>query len=249
MKTPLTLLKESLALYRAHPWTFFGYAAWLLLPFAAIILTEFIPNEAAQAGLVVTAIIAAIWLSIWVSIILLMYSDNIANKKLVNLQDLQREAIPKMWPLILVGLLVALLTMGGLILLIIPGIIFMVWYSLAELIVVFEDKRGMAALSASRELFRGRCWKALWTVFGGPFIIGLVYAVVYGVLFYLIATLTGVGMEAMFTETGFESEFLWVTVLDAIIEILVFPWIVIYTVLAYREMKKSHKPKTLEKAK
>lgn len=58
-------------------------------------------------------------------------------------------------PLSWIGFLTGFIIGGGFILLIIPGIIFMVWFFFAQFILVREDTRGMSALLKSREYVRG----------------------------------------------------------------------------------------------
>ena len=58
----------------------------------------------------------------------------------------------KIGPLIWTWILMGAAIMGGLILLIIPGILCMLWFGLAQYVVVLEDKSGGAALSRSKKL-------------------------------------------------------------------------------------------------
>lgn len=58
-------------------------------------------------------------------------------------------------PLIWLGFLTSFIIGGGFMLLIIPGVIFMVWFFFAQFILVKEDVRGMSALLKSREYVRG----------------------------------------------------------------------------------------------
>lgn len=58
-------------------------------------------------------------------------------------------------PLAWIGFLTSFIIGGGFILLIIPGVIFMVWFFFAQFILVKEEVRGMSALLKSREYVRG----------------------------------------------------------------------------------------------
>jgi hypothetical protein len=71
------------------------------------------------------------------------------------------EARKRMWGMAGVILLVGLATLGGFILLIIPGIILAVWFSQAAFIYALENIGGTDALRKSREYIRGRWWKVL----------------------------------------------------------------------------------------
>lgn len=84
-----------------------------------------------------------------------------------------------------VSLLVGFITLGGFLLLIVPGIIFAVWFSLAVFILIAEDLKGMNALLKSREYVKGKWGGVLWRLFfiGALFlIISLVPALIFGLL-------------------------------------------------------------------
>lgn len=55
-------------------------------------------------------------------------------------------------------ILYGLIVVGGFILLVVPGVIFLAWFSMAQYVMVEEHIYGMAALRRSRELVRGRIW-------------------------------------------------------------------------------------------
>lgn len=69
------------------------------------------------------------------------------------------------------------IALGGFLLLIIPGIIFAVWFSLAEFVLIAEDLRGMDALLKSREYVKGM-WKNVFLRF-----------LFLGVLSFIVATI------------------------------------------------------------
>lgn len=60
------------------------------------------------------------------------------------------------WTYIIASALVTLAVLGGLLLLIVPGIIFLLWFSMTNFTVIIEGARGRAALRASRTLVTGR---------------------------------------------------------------------------------------------
>lgn len=61
-----------------------------------------------------------------------------------------------------VSLLMSFIVLGGFSLLIVPGIIFAIWFSLAPFILIAEDLKGMNTLLKSREYVRGRWWSIAW---------------------------------------------------------------------------------------
>jgi hypothetical protein len=84
----------------------------------------------------------------------------------------------RLWSIILIGILVALIVTGGLILLIIPGIIFAVKLSVSIPALVVENRRGTAAIGRSWNLTTGH----FWHVFGTWIIAYIITWIVAGIL-------------------------------------------------------------------
>lgn len=68
-------------------------------------------------------------------------------------------ALTKIGPLIWTWIIVGLAIMGGLIACIIPGILCIIWFSLATQVVVLEPVSGIAAMKRSKELIKGNIGK------------------------------------------------------------------------------------------
>jgi len=91
-----------------------------------------------------------------------------------------RHGLRRLLPLIGTTILIYLAVMGGLILLIIPGILFALWFSLSQHVVVIEELAGVAALRRSKHLVRNH----LGTLIVLGFIMMLITgALVVGALF------------------------------------------------------------------
>jgi len=73
----------------------------------------------------------------------------------LNFGDALKKGNEIILPLMWVGFLTSLIIGGGFILLIIPGVIFIVWFFFAQFILVQEGVHGMSALLKSREYVRG----------------------------------------------------------------------------------------------
>jgi len=80
-----------------------------------------------------------------------------------------RDVIKKGWSkylsFLLVSFLAGLIIGFGFLLLIIPGIIFTIWFTFSTYAVICEDKRGFKALSRSKELVKGYWWPTAGRVF------------------------------------------------------------------------------------
>jgi hypothetical protein len=109
---------------------------------------------------------------------------------------------PFLWTSILGGIIIAI----GFVLLIVPGVIIAVWFSVAGFIVMNEGKNGWSALAASKAYVAGR-----W----GKVFVYLLVLVVIGVLLSIVA--------------GFLGQFG-----NLIVQLLVMPWTVAYSYGIYQ---------------
>jgi hypothetical protein len=92
----------------------------------------------------------------------------------VDIQESYRWGFSRIGSVILVGLLVGLAVLVGLILLVIPAIIFGVFLSVSIPALVIENRRGTEALKRSWELVRGSFWHALGVLIVAGIITGVV---------------------------------------------------------------------------
>lgn len=79
-------------------------------------------------------------------------------KKTVDLRASLSTGVHKLIPFLWVSILSTAVTAAGFALLIVPGVIFFVWYRFSQNFVMLDDLRGLAALRASRKLVAGRWW-------------------------------------------------------------------------------------------
>jgi hypothetical protein len=97
------------------------------------------------------------------------------------------EAYRRGWRKILsywwVSFLAGFITVGGFFLLIVPGIIFAVWFSLAMFVLIAEDLKGMNALLKSREYVKGKWGSVFWRFF----FIGILSTVIYLVVVFVLS--------------------------------------------------------------
>ncbi len=140
------------------------------------------------------ALLVYIVASIIVTIALYYLADDKHPDKSVS--GLLKLSLSKFIPILWISILVGLATIGGLILLIIPGIIFAIWFSLTTQAVLFEDKRGVQALKQSREYVRGR-W---WAVFGRIILLILVMilaAIIVAAIASILSAIVGPRADAL----------------------------------------------------
>lgn len=81
-------------------------------------------------------------------------------------------AIQKLGKTLVASILVVLAITGGLILLVVPGIIFGLWFSLTFYAMYDEDLDAIAAMKRSKELVSGHLWEMIGALFAGGLLSG-----------------------------------------------------------------------------
>ncbi len=82
-----------------------------------------------------------------------------------GISESYKRALPIIHSYVWVSFLVGLVVTGGMFLLIVPGIMFAVWFGLATFVLVVDGDKGIDALAKSREYVRGYGWRLLGYLF------------------------------------------------------------------------------------
>mgnify|MGYP001570115809 CR=1 FL=1 len=233
MNSPFEHISKSVRLYKANASTFLGYSSWLLLTFTAFVLLGFFPITPSVRFVAFALSVVEVFVSLWVIISLSICARAFLSNQTNEIKNIAKVAKSLMQPVLTVALLQILMLIGGFLLLVIPAFLFAVWFCFAQFAVIFEGKRGMDALQASKDMVKGKFWKTFLTVFGGTFILFLTYSVILSVLMSLIAFAQGVDLIDMLTGTLP----LWIQVLESIGEIILLPLLVIFLTSVYLETK------------
>ncbi|HET7099452.1 MAG TPA: hypothetical protein VFI61_04450 [Patescibacteria group bacterium] len=108
-------------------------------------------------------------ISFWVGAAGILAIEGVLTNKVLPVKELFKVAWKKLWGFSLVSILTLLAIFGGIILLVIPGIIFSVWFYFSKFIFM-EGKTGIVdSLKKSKALIKGRFWK----IFGRVFVFGI----------------------------------------------------------------------------
>ncbi len=134
----------------------------------------------------------------------------------VDISDSYRWGMRRFGSVLLVAVLIGLGVLGGLILLIIPGIIFLVLWSVSIPAVVVEGKRGTEAMRRSWQLVRGHFW----------FVLGVVV---------VAAIITSV-VSSIFSAIAGESDIL-ALILNTVGQIITAPFSALVTVVLYLDLR------------
>lgn len=139
-------------------------------------------------------------------------------------QSAYQFAIKNLVPYLVVSIITGVIFLVGFILLVIPAIIFMVWYAFSMYTVLFEGKKGMDALHASKNYVKGK-WLA-----------------VFGRLIFLLALILFVAfLSSVFV--GFDQESqqsLTALIVSQILNFAFMPISIGYTYLLYLDLKSSN---------
>ena len=221
------LLKDAWQIYKNRFWVLIGL---LLIPTLATALVVFVPvildifpkfytNLYILIPAITFSILLVMILSLWCWLALL-YAVRDRSEAIGIKESLRRAWGKQILSFWWIGILEFFTILGGFILLVVPAIIFMVWFSLSSFVFVKEGQKGFNALLRSKEYVQGQ-WRSVFWRLLIIFLLWLVfYLVVLGINFVVSE---GVG-----------------DIVALIINILFWPLILIYLFLLYdalREMR------------
>lgn len=240
----LPLLKETLGLYKTHLQSLTGYLAWLLFPLVLTVIfflgvmgvTEVSESGRALFDFLINGLLLTL-LILWCMTIIVLLVPSWRAKKQLKGDVLGRIAWHFTPTVVYISLIVCVLSVGGLLLLIIPGILLSVWFSFATITAVLEQKTVFASMKRSKELVRGKFMQILWRQYAGGFLILTLYLVLYVAI---LSAAWGLDPAAFLSA---EKPPLFAEILLRIFEIIIFPIGVIYQTILYLEVLKLEKTK------
>jgi hypothetical protein len=186
-----------------------------------------------KIAVVITEGVFAYVLTFAVSIPIIIFTDKfLSNKK----ASFSFGEIGKIFlPALAITVLVALITLGGFLFFIVPGVIFMVWYAFAIYLVILEKKSGLKVLSESRALSRNR----FWPIFGRLVVPGIFWAIISYLVMAGIFNILGLIINKVVAVAG---ENVSLALVSALISDLVAtffaPLYVIAATIVYREARR-----------
>ena len=134
-----------------------------------------------------------------------------------DFKESYRRSTKVFWPLIWVSILIGVVTLGGIVMLIVPGIMMGIWFVFSRYLVIAENRRGMDALTQSREYARGY-W---WAIFGRMLLMGIVVAVASAIVSGILTGIFGAILAP---------------VVSALIWVFVVPFGVVYPYIIYKNL-------------
>ena len=207
LSSPFDLIKKALSLFSKKENLLYLIQIYLpLIPFSIIsVVQHYAPNSIINLNSFwVTPVAAVLQILYLLTYVFVAASGIVAVGKVVEGGTLSVKSAfgsgwKKYWVFLLFSVIFFLIEVLGFVLLIIPGVLFLVWFAFSRFIIIKSDLGIKEALVASRQLAKGRFWKLLGRliVFGAftavleiilsiiPFGIGSILTALAGGLFIL----------------------------------------------------------------
>ncbi|MBN1843128.1 MAG: tetratricopeptide repeat protein [Deltaproteobacteria bacterium] len=163
------LLGRTWTIYRKRMWTLIGLGLVTVLltilslvpPFGlGFLLWQYMPDykNVIMLASILLATGSAVWVANWGMSAFLL---GVVNER-CGIKEALEKAKPKTLAHMWLGLLTGLILTGAHILLLIPGIIFAIWFFFAPFVFIEDDARGMNALLKSKAYVQGRWFAVFW---------------------------------------------------------------------------------------
>jgi len=165
-------LRETFAIYRDQAGVLLPVAFWLFLVAAVVEALTINILALSLVGTIVTLTVGTLYQGMVVGLV----NDLQDGRRDSSVPDLMRSVTPVFWRLIGAGFLAALGIVGGLVLLVVPGVYLLTMWAVIAPVVVIERSRITEALGRSRQLVRGSGWPVLGAVTVG-FLIAVIASV------------------------------------------------------------------------
>ncbi len=191
------LLGQSLSFYRDNikrilQLVLVGVAT--ILPFVVAFFT--MANQTTGALVLLPAVVLfLVGMGIVTIALYVLVGQQHSNRGIIGLLGV---SLSKILPLLWVGALTVLVTMAGFLLFVIPGILCMVWFAFSYQVVIFENKRGVRAITQSWDYVDGYWWAVVGrsllfflTLMAVGLLLGLVGSVPWAPLQSLVGAVNG----------------------------------------------------------
>lgn len=246
MSTPLTsagaLIKDSWQLFVKTWDTTVRYSAWLILPAILILADLAIPGNQ-ETLIVLSAIVqiaVAIGVGLWVTIALYRVAFALdAGSKVTEKTTADWQAL--LVPMIVIGLLQGLATLGALLLFVLPGIYVGVRLGFSQLTLFSKGRKGRAALAESWALTKDRFWAIFWRQIAAGFVFGVLIMIVTTASILLVGLVAGGSKLGVLLDPKTASPVAGgiMGLVQSIIQAAFIPLIVIFQVKLYKTLDRS----------
>jgi uncharacterized protein UPF0259 len=176
---PREILGEAWALYKAH-WRHFlplALVVFVVLSLISVLLSLALGWFGALLGSLI-GLVGVFWLQGALCEAVADVRDGRAD---LSISETLQRVRPRVGPLLVAGLLAGLGVVIGLILLIVPGLLLLTWWSLIVPVIVLERAAAMESFGRSRELVRGNGWNVF-----GVIVLTVLVLILVGILLAIV---------------------------------------------------------------
>lgn len=239
LKNASTLLYEAWAHYKIR-WSVFiriqliAFVA-VVVPAVLVVVVGILLTPLPLSGLLFGLLLFGLMVGVFTVVIWSILAFYFAIKdegEQIGAKEAFRRSKSKLFPFMWVSFISSWVVLGGFFLLLIPGILFAVWFSLALWVLLQENERGMNALLKSKEYVRGRFWGVTWRIVFLQLIYLLFWAVTNFAPF-LVFWLIGMPSPAIDIAANVIS-----TIFSLIFYVVWTPVSVFYVYLLYQDAKR-----------
>lgn len=173
MKKPLIgpgdLIVGAWGIFKKNFLSYTQIAVWFavlsLIQWVIFIVTRSLIFDGVMRTVVITALSLPVSLAFaLLSVAIIDLTARSIQKKNTDIQEVFFESLHMLIPFIWVGFLFWTIAAFGFILLVIPALVFIVWFKFAMNHLIIDDIHGFDALRASKKLVDGRWWAVLFRI-------------------------------------------------------------------------------------
>jgi hypothetical protein len=232
------IVSESFHLYLKNFRAFIPYLLIMFLPVlilsllgAAFLYLEILWPASGLATNIILLILRLVEmiLSLWTYIALTRALNAVFLNQSLSWKEGFKTSSRFIWPFILVSILKFLIILGGTVLLIIPGIIFSVWYKFALYPVILDGMKSMPSLQKSHILVTGRWWSVAFRLF----IIGLLLLLMSVALVLLVLFISNYLPGPKFLQM------MIISLLTVLFNTVIVPWSVAAYLILYHNIREN----------
>ena len=232
-------------LYKKNFKKYLAIVVWALVPIiilgaAQLLLLEILPDRQEVITTVTFLLGLPVYLvSLYVQIAAVRATVALLRGEQAAPSKLLRQAAPAFFPTVITTVVVTVIMLAGFFALVVPGVIFSVWFAFAIFLTIIEGLPWREALRASRRLTSGRWFSVAWRLAAPSFFWILAVSVASSLLVFLANGLSGRWAIA------FEGAPTWLvminSVISSIIEGLGGPLLMISVVILLLDLKRESK--------
>jgi hypothetical protein len=238
------IIIRSIHLYKNNITLFLTYMSLIFIPLGISIVAGVLFTLAKQTSILLGILSISIMILLYISTLLITLSfirvaaARYEGKAVLPITQELAAVKPLLLPAILGSILAGLAIIGGFFLLIIPGIIFSIWFAFVVYAIAIDEKSALDAMRASKALVANRWFAVFWRI--------LAPGIVFGILVIAVEGLFNMILEKMVTEITPEQTTLYIGtmigigLLSSALSLLLTPLSTAAPIILYQELKKTY---------